>query len=655
MKNRIGGLRNSLRGRRSKPDNNTENQYGTITEPKGRFPTCPEDASLAGTTVAHSYRSSVEEPHGSNSAAPPRCPGTCSSAFIRAPEQQPASRVFSALRIRRDSNRQDSGLTTSTDISVSSVVLRKLAGEPIDRVKRAVKVLKRYTFPKDLESRPAFDIAPDPFQVPQSQPRNDGTNDRFNAAYAVPGDFLNNELFSHRQQCETESPSHTSDMCWCKVAEQVIPSHNVWPSLQLPFLMSNPELAFKDMFGNTAFHYLAAQDGIQDPFVHLVCQALKVAWLPLRHLNTACQTFLHVLHPSWFQEGSKLGELLGVLRTADFDLLATDVYGRNFYHVFRSKMRGSVRLSSQSTDMYHLNRRDAFGTKPTEARSQFFATSSVPGIDTQVGMASREEATTQTALLRTITNAVGVDRYPYPNPYNYYPNPRDEDSQGRNGFHCLAEVNLDIQEGTQKRAPRPHSLVIPRSGPASHALKVEPGASPRPSLKRTLSVSEKADTSKSRPESRRFQTLKGLILAGVDANQYDKRGNTPLMAFVVNSKDGTERGQEEIRLIVKALVQDAGANMESRNRNGETALHLAARYGKMSAMHALVELGANPHVRNAQGLGILQVLDRLYLTTERDDKNNGRYEACRAIATRDDKYAVQCPIIMDEWAMRSSA
>jgi ankyrin repeat protein len=554
---------------------------------------------------------------------------------------------------RRNTSRQDTGLTTSTDISLSSAFKEKLSFLPLDKMKRTAKVLKRYTFPKNLDPERAFDVSHSPFQGSGFNTHSDGTRDPFNATHAVPGDLLKDELFAHRQRCASESPAHAVGLCWCKVADQVSSTRIMWATFRVPLCMSDPNLILKDMFGNTIFHRLAAMEGTQDQFVYLVSQALREKRLPVYDSNTAGETFLHVLHQSWFQEGSRLDELLHILRGENFNLYATDVYGRSFYHILRVNMRGSARFPGQAFDIHRMNRRDAFGMKPMDSRPsptvdysttprlamQDPNTTStttnarpgypVPRINTQTGTVRDEEARTHAALLLLIRNAVGID-----NPVS--PDPRGEDSEGRNAYHCLAEANLSgsLQSGTGG-----HGKDTPKSNPQGHN-------------KRKRGEDEEVDAPRSTPDSMRLDLIQGLIHANVDVNHYDKRGYTPLMSFIVNSGDATRWERDETEMVIKALIQNAGANIELRNRNGETALHLAARYGKTMPLKVLLELGANPHTRNDQGLGILQVLDRLYVTTECDDKNNARFEASRAILTRSPNYATQDPTIVDEWALR---
>ncbi|KAI0809451.1 hypothetical protein GGR55DRAFT_175531 [Xylaria sp. FL0064] len=652
-KARIRGLRNSLRGRRGRQTTAaSQNPSGAAPE-HGLTPDAfADEKSLGGSTITHSYRSSIEELNHSD-FGPFAYSGTSTDAFTMPQDDVASSWFIPNLFGRLDSTRQDTGLTTSTDISITSALREKLSFLSLSKAKRTVKVLKRYTFPKNLESQRTSDAASSLFHGPELYSPADHVNGPINATYAVPGDFFNAKLYADRQQCTAESPAHAAGVCWCKIDKQVSPIRNVWANCQVPGHTSSPSLLAKDVFGNTIFHYLASVDQIQDLFCHLVSQALYEPNLPIRDVNTAGQTFLHVLHYTWFQDGSRLTELIDLLRNGGFDIFATDVYGRNFYHNLRRHLWDSARFPGQASDISRMNRRDAFGLKPMDTRPsldinqtsthtqtpQGVNTKNSPGhgratprINTQAGTVENKELHIHADLLRVVLKAVGVDA-------EFSPNAQTEDSQGRNGFHCLAEVDLCLSPATPKPGSRGH-------------IKDEPRLSPPVPNKRRHNDDEIVEAPRTASDSRRLECVNGLINAKVDANQYDKHGNTPLMSFVINSSDATKCEKEESEAVLRALVKKAGARLELRNRSGETALHLAARHGKTVALRVLLELGANPHTRNGQGLSILEVLDNLYVTTERDDKNNARFEACRAILTRSKDYAIQSPTLIDEWGMK---
>ncbi len=57
-------------------------------------------------------------------------------------------------------------------------------------------------------------------------------------------------------------------------------------------------------------------------------------------------------------------------------------------------------------------------------------------------------------------------------------------------------------------------------------------------------------------------------------------------------------GQEEI---CDALVKAPGINLELRNKHGETALHLAAKWPHDKAAESLCRGGADPNAKNNRG------------------------------------------------------
>ncbi|KAI1170576.1 hypothetical protein F4777DRAFT_107333 [Nemania sp. FL0916] len=651
---RIRGLRNSLRGRQRRQTTPSQPVNGTTAEPSYACGPGPENGSIGGTTLAQSYHSSSDELHY-------RLPDAASFAYRDTPtaantfntfttaNDEPSSRFFPGLMRRLTRSRQDTGLTSSTDISITSVLQEKLSALGYDRMKRAVKVLKRYTFPKNFDPQHGPSVTPNLFQGPGFQSPTDPINDQFNAAHALPGDFMDPDLFPRREQCAAEYPAHARGVCWCVISDRLSGMSLGW---RAPTTLSDPILLTTDDFGNTIFHFLATQESFQELLFHLVDQVLRESRgareprLPIHGSNTAGQTFLHVLHHSWFQEGSRLDELLAALQTIDFDLYATDVYGRSFFHILRLKRPNSARFPGQPSNVNRLNRRDAFGRKPMDTRSATMPPASrsptaqvikmeappplnlarqVPMIDTQTGPDDDKIQITAN-LMKIINAAIATD--------NNSHNPQIEDYQGRNGFHCLAEADFHLGPSTPKHGARNYPNEDLKPGLHGH--------------KRKHIDNEDIEVPQTASSTLRRSLIAGLTHAKVDANHYDKQGNTPLMSFVVNSGDATKFEKEESEVVIRALVKDAGAKLELRNRNGETALHLAARYGKTVALRVLLELGANPNTRNAQGLSILEVVDNLYSTTECDDKHNARFEAARAILTRPG--SEQSPTLIQEWS-----
>lgn len=558
-----------------------------------------------------------------------------------------------------NTSRQDTGLTNSTETSMSSSFREKLSTVSRDQAKGAWRVLKQFTFPRDptdLQRGTSFS----PMLSPGSQlhPAHRGFHnldepaayDSSSSRYALPGDLLNSDLFIRRSLCEIRSTSHETKTCWCRIADDLVLAQTIQPignnRVSIHNLFSDDLYQRSDTFGNTAFHRLAATDGDKMTFINLISAALTHIDLPVRAANTAGQTFLHVLHQSWFGESCSLflDELLNILKDTNFDILATDVYGRSFFHLLQIKKQDSARIPAHLFDWNLLKRRDAFGLKPMESRTRHpenisaqgmrrivptnargSTLAEVPSIDIPSDSGDESRIRPQTDMLRMITDAIRVD-----NLNSMTPDVRSEDARGRNAFHCLAEVDLALD-----RVPDPTQ-----------------------DNSRQKKRKFKEEDDESRPErsrhNQRLEFLQGIIHARVDINQYDNQGQTPLMAFIKYRPEESRSDKEDMEKIIRMLYH-AGANLEKRNRDGETALHIAGRSGKKVAMRELLQCGANPWVRDAHGLGVLAAIDDRFVNTEGDGALTARLEACRGVFTSMVKPNAQEPTVLQEWGVRRPA
>ncbi|KAH9987843.1 ankyrin [Xylariaceae sp. FL0662B] len=551
-----------------------------------------------------------------------------------------------------DRFRQNTGLTDSTETSISNSFREKLCTVPRDQVKRIKRVFKAFTFPKNLDPPRASSFSPELLSSPQFplDAEDSGDldkpvlHDAFSASYAVPGDFLGTDLSKKRGKCEIGSASHKSKICWCRIADQIMHIQDEWANFcgYLATSINSPEDFSRhfteiDPFGNTAFHFLAATDGDHRILLNIISNGLSNPLLPVRATNTAGQTLLHVLHRSWYDDESGLVQLLNMLKGANFDILATDVYGRSFFHLFQTRKQEFIRIPPSLVDWNLLRRRDAFGVKPadscTSRHVDYTATllspnditrntvnpnmTALPLTRISIPSDDGEEAwiRPQTELLKTVVNAVSVD------PVNStIPDPRIEDSYGRNALHCLAEVELDVER--------------------LQTLNRESRRQKRPRISDTSGVDS------------RLEYLEGLLHANVDVNHYDNKGQTPLMAFVRHRQEDSKGDMRELENIIK-MLHNAGAELEKRNRYGETALHIAARSGQKYTMKVLLGLGANPYTRNAHGMSLLDMIDQEFLNSEGDAYTVSRLEACRAWISSKVLYgSSQKPTVLDEWGVK---
>ncbi|KAI1381584.1 ankyrin [Hypoxylon crocopeplum] len=637
-KRRITGLRNSRRGAKFRQRTSASHPTGAHTSD----PTSRDDDSL---TLAHPHHPSFEE---SNMAAIPKQEPIDPDVHIGADipnynyDDHEPRRFPTWLLSSMSASRQGTGLTNSTDVSMTSSFKEKLTTLPRDQAKGAWRVLKQFTFPKDSDLQRGTSFSPIFSPQSQFQPSHGGfhnhdgsvADDPSSARYAVPGDFLSPDLFTRRGLCEIDPSSHEMDLCWCRIADELATAPTAWPIDEdhptVYDISSSDNYQRIDAFGNTAFHHLAATDGDRVSFVDLISQALTRPGLPVRATNTAGQTFLHVLHHSWFDEGFLLDELLNILKNANFDILATDVYGRSFFHLQQNKKQDSARIPPHF-DWNLLRRRDAFGVKPMEFRQRplepttpqvmrHVSPTNARGLPSDHGNEGRIRP--QAELLQIVVDAVKVDSV-----NSTYQNPRSEDSRGRNALHCLAEVELDV-----------------------YRIQ-DPAHENQRQKKRKFKEEDEEPKPERSGDSKRLEFLEGILLAHVDVNHYDNRGQTPLMAFIKYRPEESRSDKEDMEKIIKMLY-NAGANLEKRNREGETALHVAARSGKKLALKELLRLGANPYVRDACGLSVLAAIDELWANTERDGALTARLEACRGVFTSLVETEAQEPTVLQEWGLK---
>lgn len=90
-------------------------------------------------------------------------------------------------------------------------------------------------------------------------------------------------------------------------------------------------------------------------------------------------------------------------------------------------------------------------------------------------------------------------------------------------------------------------------------------------------------------------TVEQLLAAGVDPNCSDAEERTPLMVAAAHSRE-PEREHGCVR--VASPLLDAGADVNRRDRNGNTALIVAALTGHDRLVDLLLANGADPNLRN---------------------------------------------------------
>lgn len=154
------------------------------------------------------------------------------------------------------------------------------------------------------------------------------------------------------------------------------------------------------------------------------------------------------------------------------------------------------------------------------------------------------------------------------------------------------------------------------------------------------------DSWKSNQLPARKERLQQLLDTGSDINAYDADGLTPLMLVAMGA-----RGEEtdiETGDMVKEFISK-GANIQQRDRQDRTALHVAAGSGKITATRALIRKGAMLNARTKKGQSVLGFANKALRRAKKKGELYTRIMACVTILI--DHGAVVDPSPGQEWAM----
>jgi ankyrin repeat protein len=471
----------------------------------------------------------------------------------------------------------------------------------------------------------------------------------------------------HQGICIPGLKPHDNKLCWCAVLEELQPSKaDFWTHY---YLGDDFDVNIRDSFQNSVLHLLAARGSSWDTILEVISLGADV-----NAKNIARQNFLQVADCTIFEElekqasNGRIGTILDVLETSGFEFYHSDYFGRSFFHmIYKRLQRQSVALHSMEALGIKLPiTRDAFGcivserkrkqvgagdvlqltglltpesylsSPPTPQPSIWpFGTSrssvkEAPSLSTQ---SSDSMGTTRNGI--SIANSKSRPAIPGTNltDADLWKNARlietarlascatwIEETEGRNGLQCLAEAVLDIHIENDK--------VIKSNTSSMKRKRCQQDISPG-----------------SQRLQLRYQLVKDLVARGVDVNNYDNRGSTVLMAFITHLADG-----EDDKVLAKILTHliRHGANIHWRNRQGDSALHVAIRLGRKVATRVLLDHGANVHARNAEGKGVLSVGQSHYFAARDEPSLYAAIMVCMALAI--DYGAVAAPSIVQEWS-----
>ena len=532
--------------------------------------------------------------------------------------------------------RQSTCLSSSTD-RTNGTLHRVLHGYSNPYIKAVGRLIKRYTATNIQGSAGMSPISEfmtsnrswlDDDDAPPSLP---------NKPYYLPGDYLNLDLLMNAQpRCFPNAEQHMNRACLCFAESEKHCSPWVTPNGLsatglhiIHFGTAGANLGDRDAFDNTVLHFMAARapiDVLYRSIASHYCDPI------LNSRNTAGQTFLHLISISSIQDHYKLCQLLDLLVHKNFNLYSQDLYGRNFFHMMVLTEHVFPAGFLDYFDAPQYLKRDAFDVTPvsiSDPRITISRANTLMDLDApnaQPGFPNFSEANRDAAIAeesRLLSFVMTVLRNQ---------TPLAEDIEGRNALQCLAAATLSKSSVLKKYGMPDPQMQGDRKGKKVQEPKDLDSCTERLKL--------------------RLELVQNLLKAGVDPNHYDQSGHTPLMAFaaLLPEDDDYKYGPK----ILETLI-DFHAVVNARSRTGETALHIAVRCGRKLAARTLVQSGANVHVRDAAGRGLLDVADvKTSNAHSIEPKEYVHYEACRAWLSGKG-FAVQDPSVLQEWGSPNNA
>ncbi|RKF60329.1 putative ankyrin repeat protein [Erysiphe neolycopersici] len=530
------------------------------------------------------------------------------------------------------------------------------------------------TMPKNRYSLATFDT----FKSEPPTVRSSGlvTPPQQRVELMLSDSFLNIDRHIQRQGlCIRGFKAHDAKTCLCHTLDGL--KSKVWvsnvgivdyrvadPPISLQFL----NLGFRDHFGNGVLHMLAARGAPLD----VIFEALERG-VDGNTVNTSGQTFLHVIRRqvlrNFVEDSDTLMWILQKLNPFNVKVNICDVFGRSFFHLLAQQADRLEQHSLTTLQMLNIvpsSSRDAFGYVPRALHTNSKRNDAVYSYETTLGTSKNwsqynmsnepREFRRPNSIIHNIPNdelivpidvsanspeqLAGGTNSDYDSDLHddnemlvhrharlleiarsAFMTPTIEDVEGRNGLQCLAEASLTLSIDNSQ-------VFVKGSTNKRKADQPEPER-----------VSSRLDL--------RYELVDKLVLAGVCLNNYDRAGNTVLMAFVQNLKDGED--DKTLAKLFRYLIE-RGANIHGRNRQGEIALHIAVKLGRKVATRVLLETGSNVHARNADELGVLGIGEKYYFKARNNPTLYASIMACMAQCIQ--YGAAAMPTLAQEWSVK---
>ena len=417
----------------------------------------------------------------------------------------------------------------------------------------------------------------------------------------------------------------------------------------------NFEFNHCDFFGRTFFHILFGLDISPLTHGHLI-DSIKNDWWSL--VTSTRDAFGRIPHPrNTHVAAGDVSQLSSLLSIPEADVSSVgdvnDSAGPRFDRILKDPLTSSPSFSQQRSDfetkMYQHRRSSIIQHKPAISDNCLQIPASLVPFHDSSHPKKRETSLSSRVLKSPLTSLKPVSGQRV----NFKSTPRSstpktvfkdddlwkharlietarlaldipwiEEQEGRNGLQCIAEAVLDIHVEDGK--------VV-----SSNACKRKRGQPEIIVLSLRLHL--------------RYELVKSLVSSGVNVNNYDSRGSTVLMAFVTHLPDGED--DKAISKILEHLLR-SGANLHWKNREGETALHIAVCLGRKVATRVLLDYGANIHARTADGTGILLAAEHHYLKARENPQLYASIWACMALVT--DYGAKRSPTLVQEWSFHKT-
>ena len=345
---------------------------------------------------------------------------------------------------------------------------------------------------------------------------------------------------------------------------------------------------WSDRAGNTALHYAAALGVDLQSLTDMIRRGA-----PMEQSNTAGQSFLHVLDPGLWYDSKDAANLIRELTEMNFDFTQVDILGQTF-------------LSPLSHRGYH----------PLDFAKDLM--SILRELDEEGRLVNYRW------VKRIFAAAGGTDEQWTELGWYESQNPL----YGRHA--CVGCIDFDFLIGLSTGALATFKDYEDEAG--RNCLHIATSHSSEQSH-----YSESAHVSLK--ESKQA-LIASLLSSGIKVDHRDISGETPMMALVRSMSYNTSTID---------MLLGHGANIDARDHRGCAALHISISLGQLEATRSLLKHGANVHVRNIKGQGVL-LWGKLAQRRARSEPSlHARIEACIALTI--DAGAVDQPGFFDEWGI----